>query len=164
MDVRPNPGQLTRRLGRCPRRENWTARGLGPQAYEHVGHQEREHPRYAHEAIVTLRANGKLFQGRTTNVSRGGLAADLADHIPNGTEVELALQLVFEDEAQSEPLTIPARVVWCTTVDEGYQIGVSFKPMTAQQAQFLGMFLRYLDDSRPAPKVPKANNIDDRFG
>ena len=129
-----------------------------------MGHQEREHPRYAHEAIVTIRANGKLIQGRTTNVSRGGLAADLADAVQTGTEVEVALQLVFEDEAQSEPLEIPARVVWCTLVDEGYQVGLAFKPLTAQQAQFLGMFLRYLDDSRPAPKTPKATNVDDRFG
>ncbi|MDX2092351.1 MAG: PilZ domain-containing protein [Kofleriaceae bacterium] len=129
-----------------------------------MGHQEREHPRYAHEAIVTMRANGRLFQGRTTNVSRGGLCADLADQIQTGTDVELALQLVFEDEAQSEPLRVPGRVVWCTTVDEGFQVGVSFKPLDAQMGQYLGMFLRYLDDSRPAQKAPKAASIDDRFG
>jgi Tfp pilus assembly protein PilZ len=129
-----------------------------------VGHQEREHPRYAHEAIVTMRANGRLFQGRTTNVSRGGLCADLADEINTGTDVELALQLVFDDEAQSEPLRVPGRVVWCTIVDDGYQVGVAFKPLDAMMAQYLGMFLRYLDDSRPAPKAPKATNIDDRFG
>lgn len=130
-----------------------------------MAHHDREHPRYAHEAIVTLRANGHVYQGRTTNVSRGGLAADLADQISMGTDVELALQLVFEDEAQSEPLRVPGRVVWCTTVDDGFQIGVSFKPLTAEMAKYLALFLRYLDDNRPVQKAPKtAGSVDDRFG
>jgi Tfp pilus assembly protein PilZ len=129
-----------------------------------VAHQEREHPRYAHEAIVTLRANGKVFQGRTTNISKGGLSADLADAIAIGADADLALQLVFDDETQSEPLRIPGRVVWCTTVDDGYQIGVAFKPLSAETSQYLGMFLRYLDDNRPAQKLPKPQpSIDDRF-
>lgn len=113
---------------------------------------------------MTLRANGKVFQGRTTNISKGGLCADLADAIATGADVDLALQLVFEDETQSEPLRVPGRVVWCTTVDEGYQIGVSFKLLTAETTQYLGMFLRYLDDNRPAQKLPKPQpSIDDRF-
>ncbi|HVK87345.1 MAG TPA: PilZ domain-containing protein [Kofleriaceae bacterium] len=130
-----------------------------------VAHQEREHPRYAHEAIVTMRVQeGRVFQGRTTNVSRGGLCADLADAVATGSEVDLALQLVFEDEAHSEPLRVPGRVVWCTTVDEGYQVGVAFRQLTPEMAEYLGLFLRYLDDTRPAQKLPKAASVDERFG
>jgi len=129
-----------------------------------VGHTEREHPRYAHEAVVTVRVGGKQLQGRTTNVSRGGLAADLTDKVPVGTDVEVDLQLVFEDDVQSEPLRVPARVVWCTALEEVFQVGISFKPMDAQKAQYMTLFLKYLDDSGPRVKTPKAErSIDDQF-
>lgn len=113
---------------------------------------------------MTVRAQGRVFQGRTTNVSRGGLCADVAEAVATGTDVDLALQLVFDDEAQSEPLRVPGRVVWCTTVDEGYQLGIAFRQLTAEMTQYLGLFLRYLDDARPTQKAPKAANVDDRFG
>lgn len=129
-----------------------------------MGHTDREHPRYAHEAVVTLRVAGKLHQGRTTNVSRGGVAAEVANAIAVGTEIECDLQLVFEDDAQSEPLRVPGRVVWCTALEDVFQVGVVFKPLAADKAQFLTMFLRYLDDSGPRSKQPKAErSIDDQF-
>ena len=129
-----------------------------------MGHTDREHPRYAHEAVVTVHVGGKSHQGRTTNVSRGGAAADLPVAIPNGIEVEVDLQLVFEDDAQSEPLRVPARVVWCTAVEDVYQVGLAFKPMTAERAKFLTMFLRYLDDAGPSKKMPKVErSVDDQF-
>lgn len=131
---------------------------------ESVGQPDREHPRYAHEAVVTFRAGGQVHQGRTMNVSRGGLAADLPMAIANGADVECDLQLVFEDDAQSEPLRVPGRVVWCTSVEDMFQVGVAFKPMAADKAQFLIMFLRYLDDSGPKAKQPKVErSVDDQF-
>jgi hypothetical protein len=124
--------------------------------------KEREHRRYAHEAAVTCQVNGKRFEGRTRNVSRGGLCADLADKIAIGTELIVSLALVFEDEAQSDALRLPARVVWCTTVDDKHQIGLVFRPLSAEIAQNLDTFLRHLDDAR-AEKRPRAANVDDRF-
>lgn len=113
---------------------------------------------------MTLRVAGKLHQGRTTNVSRGGVAAEVANAIAVGTEIECDLQLVFEDDAQSEPLRVPGRVVWCTALEDVFQVGVVFKPLAADKAQFLTMFLRYLDDSGPRGKQPKAErSIDDQF-
>jgi hypothetical protein len=129
-----------------------------------VGHKDREHPRYAHEAVVTLRVAGKLHQGRTTNISRGGFSADLHDAVQVGAEIEVDLQLVFEDEATSEPLRVPARIVWCTPLEEVFQVGIAFKPMTAERSQYLTMFLRYLDDSGPKAKTPKGErSVDDQF-
>jgi hypothetical protein len=111
-----------------------------------------------------MRVDGVEHEGRTTNVSRGGLCADLPTKIPFGTEVEADIQLVFEEDVQSEPLTIQARVVWCTAVDEGFQIGLAFKPLRAEQSQYLTMFLRYLDDSGPKGKQPKGErSVDDQF-
>src|SRR5688500_18456883 len=104
---------------------------------------ERKHPRYAHEVEVRVRYGGnKMTMGRTTNMSRGGLCANVAAAIPVGTDVLVDATLVFDDEMQSEALTLGARIAWCTTVDDEFQIGVSFKPLKAEQAQLLTMFLK----------------------
>jgi hypothetical protein len=127
-----------------------------------VSHSEREHPRYAHEAAVTLHVGKAAHEGRTRNVSRGGLCADLEDPVPIGIDIEIDLALVFDDDAQSEKLRLPARIVWCTTVDDTHQVGLSFKPLTAEMSQYLTLFLRYLDDAA-TEKRPRDLSIDDRF-
>jgi len=114
---------------------------------------------------VTLLARGKTIQGRTQNVSRGGLCADLSDAVAVGTELEVDLQLVFENEEHSEPLRIPARVVWCTSVDEGHQVGLSFKPLGAEMAKYLAMFLRFLDSEERVKNDKRRDApIDEKFG
>lgn len=136
----------------------------GAQAWRVVAHQDREHPRYAHEAVVRIRVGKVLHEGRTTNVSRGGLCADLSTQIPYGTEVEADITLVFDEDVQSEPLTLQGRVVWSTALDEGYQVGLAFKPLNADQSQYMTMFLRYLDDSGPKGRQPKPErSVDDQF-
>lgn len=109
---------------------------------------------------------GGIVAGRTMNVSRGGLCADLESPVPNGVMVEVDLQLVFDDEAHSEPLRLAGRVVWCTPVDDAHQVGIAFRPLSAEQLEYLTMFLRYLDDTR-APRRPSRREIasvDDLFG
>ncbi|CAN5776697.1 hypothetical protein BH11MYX2_BH11MYX2_38420 [soil metagenome] len=125
---------------------------------------DREHPRYAHEATLQIRVGGKEFSGRTTNVSRGGLAADISGEVPNGTDALVSMGLVFDEETQSEPLEMESRIVWCTRVDEGWQVGIAFKPMVADKVKYLTMFLRYLDDSGPRTKQPRVErSVDDQF-
>ena len=125
---------------------------------------EREHPRYAHEASITLHWKSSAIEGRTRNVSRGGICADLAEPVPVGTDLELDLVLVFEDDAQSEPLRLPARVVWCTPLDEAHQVGLSFRALTKDTSEYLTMFLRFLDEGKaPKSKRGPAPDIDDRF-
>ncbi len=129
-----------------------------------VGKPEREHTRYAHEAAITVHVAGKVFLGRTTNVSRGGLCADLADNIAYGTEVEVDMQLVFEEDEKSDALRISAHVVWCTTVDEGFQIGLAFRPLTADKTKLINLFLHYLDDGGKPIKADRSErSIDDQF-
>lgn len=127
----------------------------------------REHP-YAHEAALTLYVAGDAYQGRTDNVSRGGLCATLAigerEAFPSGTDVELDIQLVFEEDLQSEPLRLPARVVWCTAVDEAHQVGIAFKPLPSDLAQYLTMFLRFLDDGTKPARLKRESTLDKRFG
>ena len=107
---------------------------------------------------------GKSTTGRTRNVSRGGLCANVKAPIAIGTDVMVELTLVFDGDMQSEPLSVPARVAWCTTVDDEYQIGVSFKPLDAERAQLVQLFLKYLGEER-APKAKRTEkSIDDQFG
>jgi hypothetical protein len=129
-----------------------------------VRRSEREHPRYAHEAVITLNAPGRALSGRTNNLSRGGLCATLTEQIAVGTDIEVDIQLVFEDDLQSEPLRVPARIVWCTSVDDGHQVGVRFLPLDGERSEYLTMFLRYLDDSGGDSTSKRVLSIDERFG
>lgn len=124
---------------------------------------ERQHPRFAADVAITFYVGAQLTAGRTRNVSRGGLCADLTAPLPIGVDVELDLVLVFEDNTQSEPLRLPARIVWCTPFEAAYQVGVSFRPIDRERAEYLTLFLKYLGGEK-APKQPKAIDIDDRFG
>lgn len=101
-------------------------------------------------------------EGRTKNLSRGGLCADLAEPIAAGLDVDVGISLVFSDDQQSEVLRLPARVAWCTHVDEGHQVGIAFRPLDAKRAEYLALFLRYLDDHK-AETSPRDIDIDDRF-
>lgn len=128
------------------------------------GSSEREHPRYAHEAAVTFHLGASELQGRTRNVSRGGLCAQISNPVSNGTQMKIGLQLVFDEETQSEPLLLPSRVAWCTPLDGGYQIGVSFMPLDAEQLEYLTLFLKYLDDGNQRERpFARAASVDERF-
>lgn len=134
-----------------------------------VNDSERKHPRFAHEVAIRVRfTNGggktKVTEGRTANFSRGGLCANVGDAIPLGTDVLVDVVLVFDDGMQSEALTLPSRIAWCTTLDDEFQIGVSFKPLDADRAQLVALFLKYLGEDR-APKGKRIEkSIDDQFG
>jgi len=127
-----------------------------------VSRPEREHQRYAHDVAVTFRVGPRAIEGRTRNVSRGGLCATIADALPSGTDLDLDIVLVFDDGMQSEALRLPGRVAWCTTVDEANQIGISFRAMDKKRNEYLAMFLRYLDDSHDE-KPLREQSVDDRF-
>ena len=43
-------------------------------------------------------------------------------------------------------LTKPDRVVWCTGLGDRHQIGLSFLPLSKDQAAFLEMFIRFLEE------------------
>lgn len=124
---------------------------------------ERNHPRYAHSVAIRVTFGKQSTEGRTRNISRGGLCANVSDAIPASSDVMVDITLMFDDDMQSEALRLPARVAWCTTVDDEFQVGLSFKAMNADRAEFLALFLKYLGDER-APKAPRVEkSIDDQF-
>ena len=123
---------------------------------------ERQHPRYAHEVAIKLHFGKQAVQGRTRNVSRGGLCANVASPVPLGTDVEVDIVLVFDDEQHSEALRLPARVAWCTPMDDEFQVGVSFKSLSAERAKYLQLFLNFLGEER-AQKAPRVDDVDAKF-
>lgn len=122
----------------------------------------REHPRYAHVAQVIVYVGQQSCRGRTTNVSRGGLCVAVATAVPLGLDVEVDVSLVFDDNAESEPLRLPARTAWCTAVDQTFQLGLSFRSMPVNETRYLQMFLTYLAAERASLPSP-ADSADDVF-
>jgi hypothetical protein len=129
----------------------------------------RTHPRFAIEASIEFRGLDRPISGRTRDVSKGGLAALVDVSIAPGTEVDLEISLVFDEATFSEPLALPARVVWCTPLGEReYQVGTAFLRLSPEQSDFLGMFLRYLGDVDRAANArnetdPAASDPGDPF-
>jgi hypothetical protein len=122
---------------------------------------QRAAPRHAIDAEITLSAAaGPLAHGRTRNLSAGGLCAVVTAPIARGTTVEVSISLVFEESGLSEPLTLPARVVWCTALIDGEQIGLAFLPLRPDQVAYLDMFIRFLVRSHE----PDGFEPDDPFG
>jgi hypothetical protein len=127
-----------------------------------VGSIDRKHPRIAADVGIKLHLGKQVTEARTRNISNGGLCADLATALPTGSDVEIEMRLMFDDNSQSDALRLPARIVWCTTFEAGFQVGVSFRPLDKQKAEYLRLFLKYLGEEKPQ-RSKKATNIDDRF-
>lgn len=119
------------------------------------------HTRYAQRAAVAVRVGAAVIVGHTTNVSRGGLCAELPEPIPAGAEAAVVLQLSFGDGWYSEPLPLPGRIAWCRPIDGAYEVGIAFRRLDVDRAMYLMLFLRYLD---PGPACERgAATIDERF-
>jgi PilZ domain len=106
----------------------------------------RRHPRFSVDVEVTvIRAGGRRVGARTRDLSRTGICLICSEAVASGTAVTLNLVLAFGQSAFSEPLTLSARVVWCSNIAGSYQVGAMFDDLTDQQDSFLEMFLRFLD-------------------
>lgn len=112
---------------------------------------------------MTVTTGAVSIEGRTSNLSRGGLCATLERAIPMGADVMVDIVLVFEDDVRSEALRLPARVAWSTAVDEGHQLGISFRPIDAEHSEYLGLFIKYLDQDTTRERTQRDLAVDDRF-
>jgi hypothetical protein len=139
---------MTPRVGAGPK--NWRPAGGRSDDRRTVASlpsPQRAFPRHAVDAEVTLRQGGIVVaQGRSRNLSRGGLCALVDRPVASGVALEVSVALVFPSAGVSEPLTLPARVVWCVGYQHGEQVGVSFLPLDAPTTTYLDMFIRFLSD------------------
>lgn len=106
---------------------------------------------------------GQLIPARARNLSRGGLCLEIATPVAAGEDVDVRITLVFDVDRSSEPLRLPARIVWCTPIgDDVHQVGTQFRPLSSDQNTYLDMFLRYLEEpGRAAAQAGDAGGGDD---
>jgi Tfp pilus assembly protein PilZ len=112
--------------------------------------QQRQFPRYALEAAVTLTLGDRVVRGRASNLSRGGASVMMEEAIAVGERVAIEMALVFDNDSLSEPLSLVGRVVWCTAVakknEQTHQVGLSFVGLKGEQTKYLDIFLKYLKE------------------
>lgn len=119
---------------------------------------QRAYPRFALQVSATLKtADGRTISGNSRNMSEGGLCLETSEGLEIGTDVEVSITLVFDEDSASEPLALPARVVWSTPFADSFQIGTQFRPLSQQQKTYLGMFLRYQEQ----PALDEPDDSDD---
>ncbi|HEY0709905.1 MAG TPA: PilZ domain-containing protein [Polyangia bacterium] len=107
----------------------------------------RKNRRFAVDVEATLDIKGQRLRARTRDISRSGICLITDQPIAAGQLLPVELVLAFGDDAYSEPLSLTARIVWCTNLDGNYQVGAMFDEVTDQQDGFLEMFLEYLDEA-----------------
>jgi hypothetical protein len=88
---------------------------------------------------------------RTKDLSRGGICFILPIPLKMGIRFAVEISLVLGENTFSEALRLQGKVVWCTPVEEGYQIGASFVGLDGQTLEYLKMFLNFLANGVEAP-------------
>jgi len=127
-----------------------------------MGHvsDKRVHTRYVVDVAVEVESpDGKVVSGRSRNISRGGLCLDVDDVVDSGDDVDVRIALIFHDQHVSEPLGLPARVVWCTPLGKLHQVGCKFAALAPEEAAYLDLFLSYID-AAPTPGAPDSHDTD----
>jgi hypothetical protein len=127
-----------------------------------AGESTRAHARYAVEVDASVQVGDQTIPARTKDMSRGGLCFLVGRALPAGSEIDLSLALVFDEDTRSEPLSLRARVVWSTALGAGcHQVGATFQGMTSQARTYLDMFLRYLEEGLARQREADDDSDDD---
>ena len=128
-----------------------------------TGADKRGFPRFAVQLAAELvAAGGRVHRGMSRNLSRGGLCLETTQALAAGEDVVVRVTLMFDGDHSSEPLELPARVVWCTSFGDAYQVGTQFRPLAQERATYLDMFLRYLEQQAASTRdEAEAGDEDD---
>ena len=134
-----------------------------------MGEERRQHPRYVIEIEARVVADDAEFRARTRDLSRSGMCFVTREPMSVGIPVVIEAALKFSANAFSEALPLSARVMWCTSVREGYQVGVAFTRLQPQTAEYLELFLKYLkgeidvQSGQPAMEEVVPDDDGDKF-
>ena len=97
------------------------------------GADKRVSARFAVELSAELEIpSGRIHRGLARNLSRGGICFETTGVLAAGDEVVVRVRLIFDEDRTSEPLELPARVVWCTPLGDAQQIGTQFLPLSQE--------------------------------
>ncbi len=105
---------------------------------------QRSSKRYPIEIFVEIIDGDQKIQGRTQNLSAGGLCATLPMSVAKGKVVQLQLALI-RGEVLSGSIWLDARIVWCTKVGHSFQLGLTFQVISPKNAAHIQEFLEYLE-------------------
>ena len=106
----------------------------------------RRHPRFAVRIKAEVcTATGDVSAAITKDLSRGGICLVCPLEVQAGSALDLSLALVLGTNTFSEKLDLSARVVWCTPVDQLFQLGAMFVAMDREKTGYLEMFLRFIE-------------------
>jgi Tfp pilus assembly protein PilZ len=127
------------------------------------GADKRLFRRFACDLAVELETrDGSVLGGQSRNLSRGGLCLETSDPVPAGADVTVRITLVFDEDRSSEPLDLPAQVVWCTPFGQhAHQVGTQFRQLSSERLTYLDMFLRYLEQQAASERDAGDADEDD---
>jgi hypothetical protein len=121
----------------------------------------RQYPRFHVDIQVSVFVADRELGARTRDISRAGLCLVTVEAIPGETEIAVELVLTFGEGGISEPLHLPGKVVWCTSLFGAYQVGVKFLNIDEDQARYLRMFIGFLDGSISTDHDYPSDDTDD---
>jgi hypothetical protein len=116
--------------------------------------EQRHSPRRRVGLSARVFTGAAWVEAHSRDLSRGGVCLVVEQPVPVGTVIGLQLRLVFAGEGESEPLELRARVVWCTAVAGGHQIGASLVETTPTATGYLDAFLHFLEQQPVAEAAP----------
>jgi Tfp pilus assembly protein PilZ len=89
---------------------------------------------------------------RTVDISFAGICVNAVAAVLPGKDVQFSLKLILEG-LNSDSLTIPGRVAWCTPTEGQFQIGACFRErdMNDTTRNGLGVLLRFLSGELEVP-------------
>jgi hypothetical protein len=132
-----------------------------------MSEERRQHPRYTVEVEARVVADDAEFRARTRDVSRSGMCFTTTEALSVGIPVVIEAALKFSANAFSEALPLQARVMWCTPVPDGFQVGVAFGRLPQQTAEYLELFLKYIrgeiDVQTGQPAMEEIDPNGDKF-
>jgi hypothetical protein len=128
------------------------------------GPEQRIHPRFDVKAQVEIvRGGGARLRCMTRNVSKGGVCLDAPVELVSGENIDVLITLVFDANRSTEPLALPARVMWSTAIGKTHQVGTQFRQLTVDQSTYLDLFLRYLAQAADDGDDDDDSDDDDPF-
>ncbi len=109
------------------------------------GADTRKSPRLQHEVLVSVTSPGHVFSGWGTNLSLGGVFVNAPAGAPQGTAVDVLLQLPGQPECK-----LKGRVAWARATGPGVDepgIGIQFlEPDDETKARIKAMVERLTVD------------------
>jgi c-di-GMP-binding flagellar brake protein YcgR len=110
--------------------------------------ERRKHPRIPARRSATIYVGSHPSAARLRDLAHGGACLVVETGLERGLRLELELRPARGDA--KAPLRVAGRVVWCTALDGGFQVGVAFPVLDRATTQRVARLLSELQGDTPA--------------